>query len=104
MTPSEGASTKGPTSALPRVRSVTPLAGFRVRLLFTDGDRRDVDLEPLLRGPIFEAIRGDPSLFKQVTVDEELGTIIWPNGADIDPDVLHGDFDPDRQNASAGES
>jgi hypothetical protein len=33
-------------------------------------------------------------LFAQVAVDRELGTIGWPNGADLDPDVLHGDFEP----------
>jgi hypothetical protein len=33
-------------------------------------------------------------LFRQVRVDEELGTIVWPNGVDMDPDVLHGDFEP----------
>jgi hypothetical protein len=32
----------------------------------------------------------DPDLFRQVAVDPELGTIVWPNGADMDPDVLHG--------------
>ena len=31
----------------------------------------------------------EPALFGQVRVDEELGTIVWPNGADLDPDVLH---------------
>jgi len=31
----------------------------------------------------------DPALFRQVQVDRELGTIVWPNGADIDPDVLY---------------
>ena len=42
---------------------------------------------------MFEPLRADPELFRQVRVDEELGTIVWPNGADMDPDVLHGDFD-----------
>jgi hypothetical protein len=29
-----------------------------------------------------------------VSVDEEMGTVAWPNGADLDPLVLHGDFEP----------
>jgi hypothetical protein len=36
----------------------------------------------------------DPTFFAQVRVDEDLGTITWPNGADLDPLVLHGDFEP----------
>lgn len=102
MTSSEGASTRGPTSAPPRVRSIESLVGFHVRLLFTDGTRRDIDLEPFLRGPIFEDIRRDPNLFRQIAVDAELGTVVWPNGADIDPDVLHGDFEPEWR-TGAGE-
>lgn len=31
----------------------------------------------------------DPAYFSQVRVDEEAGTIVWPNGADLDPLVLH---------------
>jgi hypothetical protein len=31
------------------------------------------------------------AVFSQVVVDDELGTVVWPNGADMDPDVLHGD-------------
>lgn len=79
---------------LVRVRKVEPLEPFVVRVGFTDGMTREIDLEPYLNGPVFERIREDPRFFKRVTVDEELGTIVWPNGADIDPDVLHGDFDP----------
>lgn len=79
---------------LVRVRKVEPLDPFVVRVGFTDGTTREIDLEPLLDGPVFERVRRDPGFFDRVTVDEELGTIVWPNGADIDPDVLHGDFDP----------
>ncbi|MCK6458891.1 MAG: DUF2442 domain-containing protein [Planctomycetes bacterium] len=71
-----------------RVKGVTCLAGYAVRLTFTDGTRRDIDLEPYLRGPIFEPLR-DPARFREVAVDPELGTIVWPNGADICPDVLY---------------
>jgi len=42
-------------------------------------------------GPVFEPLHEDPQLFRQVRVDEELGTVVWPNGADLDPDVLHGE-------------
>ena len=81
-------------SRLARVRSVTTLGERRVRLAFTDGTVRDVDLAPLLWGPVFERIRNDDEAFAEVSVDEELGTIVWPNGADVDPDVLHGDAPP----------
>ncbi|NUR78294.1 MAG: DUF2442 domain-containing protein [Thermoleophilia bacterium] len=74
-----------------RIRSVEPLAGFALRLSFDDGTVREIDLEADLWGPVFEPLRDDPQLFRQVRVDEELGTIVWPNGADLDPDVLHGD-------------
>lgn len=77
-----------------RIRSVEALDGFVLRLSFDDGTKRDVDLEAELWGPMFEPLRANPDLFRQVHVDEELGTIVWPNGADMDPDVLHGDFDP----------
>lgn len=80
---------------LVRVRKVEPLEPFVVRVGFTDGTNREIDLEPFLDGPVFEQVRRDPGFFERVAVDEELGTIVWPNGADIDPDVLHGDFDPD---------
>jgi Protein of unknown function (DUF2442) len=74
-----------------RIRTVEPLDGFVLRLGFDDGSVREIDLEAELWGPVFEPLRRDPHLFRQVRVDEELRTIVWPNGADMDPDVLHGD-------------
>lgn len=73
-----------------RIRHVEPLSGFMVRLELTDGSERLVDLGPYLRGPVFEPIRQDAQLFRSLAVDVGLGTIVWPNGADIDPDVLVG--------------
>jgi len=80
-----------------RIRSVEPLEGFVLQLGFDDGTTREIDVEDELWGPVFEPLRQDPELFRQVRVDEELGTIVWPNGADMDPDVLHGDHPPTRQ-------
>lgn len=72
-----------------RVSTVQILGGHRLRLGFTDGSEGVVDVAPYLRGPIFEPLREDPDLFAAVEVDDELGTIVWPNGADLDPDVLY---------------
>jgi hypothetical protein len=77
-----------------RVTEVEPLDGFMLRLRFNDGSERVVDLAEELWGPVFEPLKADPDLFRQVRVDEEIGTIVWPNGADMDPDVLHGSREP----------
>lgn len=76
------------------IHSVKPLEKFEVLLEFSTGEKKTVNLEPLLRGPIFDPLRKDDSLFRSVRVDEELGTIVWDNGADIDPDVLYGAHTP----------
>ena len=77
-----------------RIVSVEPLDGFKLRLGFDDGTDRDIDLEGELWGPIFAPLHESPEFFRQVRVDEELGTVVWPNGADLDPDVLYGNHPP----------
>jgi hypothetical protein len=47
----------------------------------------DIDLADDLWGEVFEPLR-DLSLFIQVEVDPELGTVVWPNGADLDAESL----------------
>ncbi len=63
-----------------------PLEGFWLRLTLTDGSMVDRDVSDLLSGPIFEPILRDPALFRKVRAEE--GTVVWPNGADLCPDVL----------------
>ncbi len=79
---------------LVRVRSVRVLEGFRVRLEFTDGLQKEIDLEPYLHGPVFEPLRNDPHAFAAIKVDARMGTLVWDNGADIDPDVLYFGMKP----------
>ena len=66
------------------------LGDYRLHLRFEDGVEGVVDLAALLSFQgIFEPLR-DPAYFAQVRVDADLGTVAWPNGADLDPDVLYG--------------
>ncbi len=78
--------------SLVRIRDVVPLEGFRLRLTLTDGRVIDRDVTRLLVGPIFESIRSDRALFGKVRA--EAGTVVWPNGADLCPDVLIWDGPP----------
>jgi hypothetical protein len=71
-----------------RVQSAKPIDEQRVQVMFTNGETREIDLTPYIAtGPIFEPIRTNPEMFMSMRV--EGGTIAWPNGADIDPDVLY---------------
>jgi hypothetical protein len=79
---------------LVRIRNVEVLEDFNVRLEFTDGTCREIDLEPYLHGQVFELLRHDRQAFCTVHVDEGSGTIAWDNGADIDPDVLYQGLTP----------
>ena len=70
------------------VTSVRCLGGFAVELAFSDGSSRRVDLGRHLTGPVFTRHRSDPAFFQSVRVDPQVGTIGWPDGTDLDPDVL----------------
>ncbi len=79
---------------LETVVGVKVLRPYVIEVTFDDGFRRIVDMEPELWGPVFEPLR-DPAFFAQASVDEELGTVVWPNGADISPEFLYyGDENP----------
>ena len=74
-------------TAFLHVTEARPLGGFRVHLVFNNGDHGAVDLRPHLDGPVFEPLR-DPALFRQFSIEGH--TLCWPNGADFAPEFLHG--------------
>ena len=74
---------------LPNVVSVAQIGPFRLRLRFDDGAEGELDIKEMTTFEgVFEPLN-DPSFFSRVRVDPEAGTIVWPNGADLDPLVLH---------------
>lgn len=72
-----------------RIIHVKPAGNYELELGFTDGSVGVVDIAPWIAGRtgVFGALR-DPQFFARVSVDAEAGTIVWPNGADLCPDVL----------------
>jgi hypothetical protein len=75
---------------LPRITRVRPLDGYRLELTFSEGSEGTVDLTDWIvgQGGVLEPLE-DPAFFRQVRVNEELGTVEWPGGVDFCPDVLY---------------
>ena len=71
-----------------RIVSCRQVAPYALALRFDDGLTRTIDFEPILEGEIYGPLR-DPAAFARVTLDSEVHTIVWPNGADFDPATLH---------------
>ncbi len=70
------------------VTEVRYLEGYRLRLTFSDGVSREVDLADELYGEVFEPLK-DINLFSQVRVNSDTNTIEWPTGADFAPEYLY---------------
>ena len=70
-----------------RITDAEVCGSHSLRLVFNDGTRKAVNVRPLLVGPIFEPLK-DPVFFAQATLNDECGTLIWPNGADFAPEAL----------------
>ena len=71
-----------------RVCSFQIVAPWILRVAFDDGSEQVIDFRPVLAGQLFGPLR-DASVFEQVSLDPEVHTLVWPNGADFDPATLH---------------
>jgi hypothetical protein len=73
---------------IPRIIDATYLKDFTIYFRFSDGSEGEVDFERDLDGEIFESLK-DVSYFKDFTLNIELHTVVWPNGADFAPEFLY---------------
>lgn len=70
------------------VKDFEVVAPYTLLVRFEDGTKQTIHFLPLLAGEIYGPLR-DLKLFNRVTVDPEVRTLVWPNGADFDPATLH---------------
>lgn len=64
------------------------VAPYTIKITFDDNTMQVINFRPLLRGELYSPLQ-DLKLFNQVCLDEEAGTLVWPNEADFDPATLH---------------
>ena len=76
------------THPLHRVARFTIVGPYRLSVWFADGTAQEINFTPVLRGALFGPLR-DLATFNAVSLDEAVGTLTWPNGADFDPATLH---------------
>lgn len=71
-----------------RVCSFEIISAYTLRVFFNDMTEQIIDFKPILAGELYSPLR-NLELFNRVQIDSEVGTLVWPNGADFDPATLH---------------
>ena len=71
-----------------RVCSFEIVGAYTLRVRFDDETEQVINFQPVLAGELYGPLR-DLSVFNEVRIDPEVHTLVWPNGADFDPAMLH---------------
>ncbi len=76
----------------PRIKKVRHIKNYRLLITFTDGKEIELNFRNRIvgRGGVFTQLENIDT-FKQVKVDSEIGTLVWPNDVDFCPDVLYSE-------------
>ena len=72
----------------PDITRVSVVRHGVLELTFADGLCGEVEVLGRMQGPVFAEARV-PRGFARVQVDAETGTVVWPGGADLAPDMLY---------------
>jgi hypothetical protein len=71
-----------------RVTRFSIVGPYTLSIGFCDGTEQRIDFKPILHGALFGQLE-EPAAFNAVKLDDEVGTLVWPTGADFDPATLH---------------
>jgi Protein of unknown function (DUF2442) len=71
-----------------KVKGFEIVGPYRLRIEFADGLVRTIDFRSIFEGELYAPLQ-DLQLFNAVELDREAHTLVWPNGADFDPAILH---------------
>ncbi len=74
-----------------KIKSVSPVKGYKIKIKFTDNVEGVVDLSDMKGKGVFSAWN-DEKVFNAVTIDKESNTVSWPGGIDLCPDVLYAEI------------
>lgn len=77
---------KGKDMTWKKLTSIEYLDGYVIRATLEDGTTKELDFEPHLWGPVFEPLK-DLDVFRSGRIDPDAQTVVWPNGADVAPEV-----------------
>lgn len=79
-------------SYVTRAQAYSDGTTYAVWVEFEDGLSGFFDMQPMIEvGGIFAPLR-NAAEFVKVYVDQEMATIAWPNGADVDPYLIHDEI------------
>lgn len=84
------------THPVHRVTGFKIAGPYRLEIAFSDGLVRTIDFRSVLEGELYGALR-DLNRFNAVSIDADVHTVVWPNGADFDPATLHDWPDHEEQ-------
>jgi hypothetical protein len=68
-----------------KVKSVEPLADYKLRIILSDGRKGIFDMSPYLDRGVFRELK-DPRYFRRAYVG--YGTVVWPHEQDVAPDTI----------------
>src|SRR3954464_5289051 len=74
--------------AIHRVTRFEIVGPYTLNVSFQDGTEQRINFGPVLKGVLLGPLQ-DLATFNAVSLDREVGTLTWPNGADFDPATLH---------------